>query len=70
MHKDGTIVWLVAGKVILDNDYQNIAEQNWIVFTYTEYYLSVKYHTKEFVIRLCLSAFSMTVKYITYLASP
>ena len=35
----------------------------------TEYYPSLKYHTKEFVIRLWLSALAMTVKYTTDSAS-
>ena len=35
----------------------------------TEYYPSFKYHSKEFTIRLWLSALAMIVKYTTDLAS-
>ena len=38
-------------------------------FANTEYYPSLKYHTKEFLIRLWLSVLAMTMKYTTDLAS-
>ena len=65
-----TVIWLVPGKVMLHNDFQITALSNLLFcLADTEYYPSLKYHTKEFVIRLWLSALAMTVKYTTDLAS-
>ena len=50
---------------MLDNDFQITGWTTLYVFADREYYPSFKHHTKEFVIRLCLSALAMTVKYTT-----
>ena len=72
----GTVIWLVPGKVTLHNDFQNSGwSKLWFFFFFfffladTEYYPTLKYQTKKFVIRLWLSALAMTVKYTTDLAS-
>ena len=58
-----------SGKVLLYNNFQ-ITDWTKLHFFLadTEYYSSLKYHTKEFVIRLWLSALAMTVNYATELA--
>ena len=52
-----------VGKVMLDNDFQITCRTKLIRFADTEYYLFFEYRTKEFVIRLWLSALAMAVKY-------
>ena len=66
--KDSTVIWLVPGKVMLHNDFQITGWLKLDFLADTEYYPSLQYHTKEFVIRLWLSALAMTVKYTTDLA--
>ena len=65
-----TVIWLDPGKVMLCfiTISKYLAEQNLIVLADTEYYASLKYHTKEFVIRLWLSVLAMTMQYTTDLA--
>ena len=54
---------------MLHNDFKITSRSKLDFLADTEYYPSLKYHTKEFVIRLWLSALAMTVKYTTDLAS-
>ena len=46
-----------------------MADQKLIILADTEYYPSLKTHTKEFAIRFSLSVIAMTVKYTTGLAN-
>ena len=57
------------GKVMLHNDFQITDWSKLGFFLLIQIFPSLKYHTKEFVIRLRLSALAMTVKYTTDSAS-